>query len=38
MNKKIAVPVDINGNLDGHFGHCKFFEIITVNENKIVAE
>lgn len=38
MNKKIAVPVDANGILDGHFGHCKFFEIITVTENKIVSQ
>jgi predicted Fe-Mo cluster-binding NifX family protein len=36
MNKKIAVPVDENGVLDGHFGHCKFFEIITVEGNNIV--
>jgi predicted Fe-Mo cluster-binding NifX family protein len=38
MNKKIAVPVDANGILDGHFGHCKFFEIITVEQNKIVSQ
>lgn len=38
MIKKIAVPVDETGNLDGHFGHCKFFEIITVQENKIVSQ
>jgi predicted Fe-Mo cluster-binding NifX family protein len=37
MNKKIAVPVDENGVLDGHFGHCKFFEIITVEGNNIVS-
>ncbi len=37
MNKKIAVPVDENGVLDGHFGHCKFFEIITVEGNTILS-
>ena len=36
MNKKIAVPVDENGVLDGHFGHCKFIEIITVDGNTIL--
>ncbi len=38
MNKKIAVPVDANEILDGHFGHCKFFEIITVEGDKIVSK
>jgi predicted Fe-Mo cluster-binding NifX family protein len=37
MNKKIAIPIDENGDLDGHFGHCKYFELITVEENKIIA-
>ena len=37
MNKKIAVPVDAKGKLDGHFGHCKYFEIFTVEGNKIVS-
>lgn len=38
MTKKIAVPVDNSGILDAHFGHCKFFVVITVEENKIVLE
>ncbi len=38
MKKKIAVPVDENGVLDGHFGHCKFFALIDVEENNIVAK
>ena len=38
MNKKIAVPVDENGILDGHFGHCKFFSVITVKDNEITEE
>lgn len=38
MNKKIAVPVDNNGNLDGHFGHCKYFALFQTNNGKITAE
>lgn len=38
MNKIIAVPVDENGILDAHFGHCKFFVMTTVNNNEIIAE
>ncbi len=35
MNKKIAIPVDNKENLDGHFGHCKFFTIFSVKEDTI---
>lgn len=38
MNRKIAVPVDANGILDAHFGHCKFFELFDVADNVIVNE
>lgn len=38
MNKKIAIPVDENGILDSHFGHCKFFALLDTEDNKIVAE
>ena len=38
MGKKIAVPVDNSGILDGHFGHCKYFAILNENEGNIVAE
>ncbi len=38
MEKKIAVPVDENGLLDGHFGHCKFFAVLTVVDKNIVDE
>ena len=38
MNKKIAVPVDNAGVLDSHFGHCKFFAIVEVENNTIIAE
>ena len=37
MNKKIAVPVDENGILDSHFGHCKFFALLDVEDSTIVA-
>lgn len=36
--KKIAVPTDNNGMLDGHFGHCRFFTIIDVNNGEIISE
>lgn len=36
MTKKIAIPVDENSVLDGHFGHCKFFSLIDVDNNTIV--
>ena len=38
MTKKIAIPVDENGILDGHLGHCKFFALLNVDGNKIVSE
>lgn len=38
MDKKIAIPVDNNGTLDGHFGHCKFFDILTEENGKITSE
>ena len=34
MNKTIAIPVNEQGILDAHFGHCKFFILIeTINDN-----
>jgi predicted Fe-Mo cluster-binding NifX family protein len=38
MSKKIAVPVDENGILDGHFGHCKYFALLNVEDTTIVNE
>uniref|UniRef100_UPI0032163772 NifB/NifX family molybdenum-iron cluster-binding protein n=1 Tax=uncultured Draconibacterium sp. TaxID=1573823 RepID=UPI0032163772 len=38
MNKKIAIPVDENGILDGHFGHCKFFALLDIEGDNIVSE
>ena len=35
---KIALP-SLNNNIDDHFGHCKYFTVLTVDENKkIVTE
>lgn len=36
--KKIAIPIDENGILDGHFGHCKFFAILSTEETQLVNE
>lgn len=38
MNKKIAVPIDDDGQLDGHFGHCKYFALIDANDDQILSE
>ncbi|SHF01335.1 Predicted Fe-Mo cluster-binding protein, NifX family [Mariniphaga anaerophila] len=37
MKKKFAVPVDQNGVLDGHFGHCRYFALHTVIDNEITS-
>lgn len=34
MSRKIAVPTS-NGILDGHFGHCKQFALVQVEEKRI---
>jgi predicted Fe-Mo cluster-binding NifX family protein len=36
--KKIAIPVDENGILDAHFGHCKYFALVLVEDGKIMSE
>lgn len=38
MIRKIAVPVDYNNILDAHFGHCKFFLLMQVEEGNIITE
>lgn len=38
MKKKIAIPVDDNGILDAHFGHCKYFIFINVEGSEIISE
>jgi len=35
---KIAVPVTSNGQIDGHFGHCEFYNVFTVSENNEVQD
>ncbi len=34
---KIAVPTR-NNRVDGHFGHCEYYTIFTINEDKSIAE
>ncbi len=38
MERKIAIPVDENGILEGHFGHCRKFAFYTLANNNIVSE
>lgn len=38
MSKKIAIPVDESGILDGHFGHCKYFALLDIEDTTIVNE
>jgi predicted Fe-Mo cluster-binding NifX family protein len=37
MKKLIAVPSS-NGLLDEHFGHCRQFELFSVEEKKVISE
>lgn len=30
---KIAVPVKIDHQIDSHFGHCAFYQILTITDN-----
>lgn len=34
---KIAVPVKENHDIDNHFGHCAFYQIFTVNDQKEIV-
>ena len=38
MANKIAIPVDEAGILDAHFGHCKYFILLDVENGAIVKE
>jgi len=31
---KIAVPVNGTGKIDGHFGHCEYYNVYSVSDNK----
>ncbi len=34
---KIAVPVNSNNEIDGHFGHCEFYDVFTISgKNEII--
>jgi len=35
---KIAVPVTSSRQIDGHFGHCEFYNLFTISENKEIAD
>jgi predicted Fe-Mo cluster-binding NifX family protein len=35
--KKIAIPVK-DGIVDGHFGHCEYLNLYTVNDNNEIIE
>ncbi len=35
---KIAVPVRENGQIDDHFGHCEYYAIFELNEDKKVVQ
>ena len=37
MKKKFAVPVDQNGILDAHFGHCRYFALYSVEKDEITS-
>jgi predicted Fe-Mo cluster-binding NifX family protein len=38
IKMKIAVPVTRSNQIDDHFGHCEFYRIFTVSEDKEVQE
>jgi predicted Fe-Mo cluster-binding NifX family protein len=35
---KIAVPVTSSREVDGHFGHCEFYNLFTISESKEIIE
>lgn len=35
--QKIAIPVDENGILDAHFGHCKYFVLAQIENDSIIS-
>ena len=38
MKMKIAIPVNESGNLDSHFGHCRYFAIHETDNLQIISE
>lgn len=37
MNQTIAIPVNEQGILDAHFGHCKFFMLVHTKKGEIMS-
>ena len=35
---KIAVPVTVDNQIDGHFGHCESYRVFTVNDKKEITD
>lgn len=35
---KIAVPVTGSNQIDSHFGHCAFYNVYSISENKEISE
>lgn len=35
---KIAVPINRDNQIDGHFGHCESYGVFTISEKKEIAE
>jgi len=38
LNTKIAVPATNDNQIDEHFGHCDFYKVFTIANNKITGE
>lgn len=34
---KLAIPVNKNNEVDGHFGHCEMYKVITLNEKNEIT-
>lgn len=38
MKKRIAVPVNETGDLDSHFGHCRYFALLTAEDGEVISQ
>ncbi len=38
MERRIAIPVDEDGMLNGHFGHSRYFAVLNAKDDQIVSE
>jgi predicted Fe-Mo cluster-binding NifX family protein len=34
---KIAIPVTLDNHIDDHFGHCEFYSVYTISDNKQIT-